>query len=111
MDIHAYPTDARTPVDREEAIRIAAEHLPGEIPETDRHIVEFADGFTVFDVRPLHAPSDRPIPVGGSVHVIDKETGAVSFWPTYPSDLIAAQYALMRESGRLIVEANWPDPD
>ncbi|MFF2086038.1 hypothetical protein ACFVVM_19860 [Nocardia sp. NPDC058176] len=111
MDIHAYPTGAHTPVDREEAARVAAEHLPAETPGTDRHIVEFADGFTVFDVRPLHAPPDRPIPVGGSVHVIDKATGAVSYWPTYPSEAIAAQYALMRESGRLIVEESWPDPD
>lgn len=111
MDIHAYPTDAHTPVDQEEATRIAAEHLPAEMPETDRHIVEFADGFTVFDVLPLHAPPDRPIPVGGSVHVIDKATGAVSFWPTYPSGVIAAQYALMRQLGQLIVEESWPDQD
>lgn len=110
MDIHAYPTGAHTPVDRAEAARIAAEHLP-EDPGTERHIVEFADGFTVFAANPRHAPPDRPLPIGGSVHVIDKATGAVSFWPTYPSGAIAARYALMRAAGELIVAESWPEED
>ncbi|MFE7719990.1 hypothetical protein ACFU44_13220 [Nocardia rhizosphaerihabitans] len=103
MDIHAYPTDAQTPVDRAEATRIAADHLP-PIPDTDHHIVEFTGGFVVFAVRPLHAPPDRPLPVGGSVHVIDKATGAVSYWPTYPCGVIAAQYA----TARVVVDDEWP---
>ncbi|MBC7305022.1 MAG: hypothetical protein H5T78_29255 [Nocardia sp.] len=111
MDIHAYPTDAQTPVDQAEAIRIAAEHLPADAPGHDRQIVEFADGFAVFAVEPLHAPPDRPIPVGGSVYVIDKQTGAVSFWPTYPSEVVAAHYTLLHAAGRLVVADAWPDQE
>ncbi|MBW0270742.1 hypothetical protein ATM97_06905 [Nocardia sp. MH4] len=107
MDIHAYPTDAQTPVDRAEATRIAADHLPPPIPATDRHIVEFAGGFVVYEVRPLHAPVDRPLPIGGSVYVIDKATGAVSYWPTYPCSAVAERY----EAGRVIVEDDWPEQD
>ncbi|MFD9546335.1 hypothetical protein ACFWBG_03060 [Nocardia salmonicida] len=111
MDIHAYPTDAHTPVDRAEATRLAAEHLPAEQSGHDRQIVEFADGFTVFAIAPLHAPSDRPIPIGGSVYVIDKATGAVSFWPTYPSGVVAEYYALLLAAGKLVVADTWPDQD
>ncbi|MFC9474554.1 hypothetical protein ACFTS5_20430 [Nocardia sp. NPDC056952] len=111
MDIHAYPTDAQTPVDRAEATRVAAEHLPVDLPGHDRQIVEFADGFAVFAVEPLHAPPDRPIPIGGSVYVIDKVTGAVSFWPTYPPGVIAAHYALLLAAGQLVVADSWPDQD
>ena len=107
MDIHAYPTDAQTPVDRAEAIRIAAEHLPADPSGHEREIIEFDAGFTVFAIAPLHAPPQRPVPIGGSVYVIDKATGAVSFWPTYPSDTVAAKYA----TGRVIVAETWPDQD
>ncbi|MGW5917595.1 hypothetical protein ACWFPY_01270 [Nocardia fluminea] len=111
MDIHAYPTDAQTPVDRAEAARVAAEHLPADLPGHERRIVEFADGFAVFAVQPLHAPPDRPIPIGGSVYVVDKATGAVSYWPTYPSGVIAAHYALVVAAGQLVVADAWPDQD
>ncbi|MGF0316863.1 hypothetical protein [Nocardia fluminea] len=111
MDIHAYPTDAQTPVDRAEAARVAAEHLPADLPGHERRIIEFDDGFTVFAVQPLHTPPDRPIPIGGSVYVIDKATGAVSFWPTYPSGVIAAHYALVVAAGQLVVADSWPDQD
>ncbi|MFE3541599.1 hypothetical protein ACFXK0_01340 [Nocardia sp. NPDC059177] len=107
MDIHAYPTDAQTPVDRAEATRIAADHLPADAPGADRQIVEFAGGFAVFAIQPEHAPPDRPIPVGGSVYVIDKASGAVSAWPTYPVSLIAAQYA----AARVLVADSWPEQD
>jgi len=96
VDIHAFATGAQTPVDRAEATRIAADHLPADAPGADRQITEFAGGFAVFAIRPEHAPPDRPMPVGGSVYVIDKATGAVSAWPTYPVSLIAAQYASAR---------------
>ncbi|MFD3703972.1 hypothetical protein ACFWUP_12540 [Nocardia sp. NPDC058658] len=111
MDIHAYRTDALTPVDRAEATRVAAEYLPADQPGHDRKIVEFADGFAVFAVQPLHAPPDRPIPIGGSVYVIDKATGAVSFWPTYPPGVIAAHYGLLLAADRLIVADEWPELD
>lgn len=111
MNIHAYPTDAHTPVDRAEATRVAAEHLPADLPGHNREIVEFADGFVVFAVQPLHAPPDRPIPIGGSVYVIDKATGAVSFWPTYPCGVIAAHYALLLAAGQLVIADSWPDQD
>ncbi|GEM32420.1 hypothetical protein NN3_34270 [Nocardia neocaledoniensis NBRC 108232] len=107
MDIHAYPTDARTPVDQAEATRIAETRLPAPEPGTERHVAEFDDGFIVLAVWPIATPAGRSRPVGGSVHVIDKETGAVSYWPTYPYELIAPLYA----TGRLIVEDEWPEQD
>ncbi|WP_336081163.1 hypothetical protein [Nocardia sp. SSK8] len=107
MDIHAFPTDAQTPVDRAEAARIAADHLPADAPDTERRIIEFPEGFAVFAVVRTNAPPDPPVPVGGSVYVIDKPTGAVSAWPTYPPALIAAHYA----TARLIVADDRPEPD
>ncbi|MFC4375046.1 hypothetical protein ACFO5K_13150 [Nocardia halotolerans] len=111
MDIHAFPTGAHTPVDQAEAAGIADRHLPTAAPGTERRIVEFAQGFTVHVVDPTHAPPDRPVVVPGSVYVIDKATAAVSCWPTYPSELVAEQYAHLLRTGRLIVADEWPEQD
>ncbi|MGW5314882.1 hypothetical protein [Nocardia thailandica] len=110
MDIHAYPTGARTPVDGEEAARIAARHLPDPPAGSGWHITEFEAGFTVVAVDPRPAAAHRPLTLGGTVHVVDKATGAVSFWPTYPGALVAELYGRMREEGTLIIDA-WPAPD
>ncbi|MFC4126306.1 hypothetical protein [Nocardia rhizosphaerae] len=107
MDIHAYPTDARTPVDQTEATRLAAAELPAPAPWTERHVAEFDTGFVVYDARPQRAAAGRAQPVGGSVYVIDRATGAVSFWPSYPCAVIAELYA----ARRVVVADGWPEQD
>ncbi|MGK8523644.1 hypothetical protein ACRS6B_19795 [Nocardia asteroides] len=117
MDIHAYPTEATTPVDLTEAHRIADRHLTnGDYTERGitYHLTEFDTCFVAVAAfaRPTHADPNSPLVlVGGSVCVIDKSTGAVSYWPTYPADLIADQYATALEEGRLIIEDSWPEDD
>ncbi|BDT96473.1 hypothetical protein IFM12275_64490 [Nocardia sputorum] len=117
MDIHAYPTEATTPVDLTEAHRIADHHLANG-DYADRGIAyrltEFDTCFVAVATfpRPPHAEPDSPlVVVGGSVCVIDKPTGAVSYWPTYPADLVADQYAAALRDGRLIIEDSWPEDD
>ncbi|MFQ6395786.1 hypothetical protein ACLMAJ_20255 [Nocardia sp. KC 131] len=117
MDIHAYPTKASTPVDLTEAERIADRYLSGD-DDVERGITnlltEFDCCFTVvaiFPPPPGTDPHARPAPpaIGGSVSVIDKSTGAVSYWPSYPTDLVAEQYADALRTGRLIIEPDWPE--
>ncbi|MEV0299438.1 hypothetical protein [Nocardia sp. NPDC050710] len=115
MEVHAYPTEATVPVDLAEAQRIADLHLsdPDDIAAGIRNVVtEFDGGFIVIAV--VGAATEAPVPppaIGGSVCVIDKSTGAVSFWPSYPTTLVAEQYTEMLNSGSLVVEDEWPDPD
>ncbi|WP_454195861.1 hypothetical protein [Nocardia sp. Marseille-Q1738] len=116
MDIHAYPTEAPTPVDLPEAHRITDRYLTGD-DHTARgityRITEFDICFVaiaVFD-GPPHADPNAPVVVGGSVCVIDKPTGAVSYWPTYPATMIADQYTAALQDGRLIIEDGWPEED
>ncbi|WP_405177640.1 hypothetical protein OG225_25625 [Nocardia sp. NBC_01377] len=115
MEVHAYPTEATVPVDLAEARRIADLHLrdPDDAADDIGSVVtEFDAGFTVVAVRGTAEADRLPKPaIGGSVCVIDKSTGAISFWPTYPTALIAEQYAVMRDTGRLVVEDSWPDPE
>ncbi|MGW4774299.1 hypothetical protein ACWEO2_40440 [Nocardia sp. NPDC004278] len=119
MDIHAYPTEATIPVDLAEAQRIA-DHYLSRADDADRGIsnllTEFDSCFTVvaiFAPPPGIDPHRHPLPpaIGGSVCVIDKPTGAVSYWPTYPTDLVAEQYTRAMQSGRLIIEDGWPEDD
>ncbi|WP_280252043.1 hypothetical protein [Nocardia abscessus] len=117
MDIHAYPTEATTPVDLTEAHRIVGHHLTnGDYAERGITYLlrEFDTCFVAVAAfpRPPQADPDSPqVVVGGSVCVIDKPTGAVSFWPTYPADLVADQYTTALEDGRLIIEDSWPEDD
>ncbi|MEV0711671.1 hypothetical protein [Nocardia aurea] len=115
MEVHAYPTESTVPVDLAEARRIADLYLrdPDDAADDIGSVVtEFDAGFTVVAVRGTAEAGRLPAPaIGGSVCVIDKSTGAISFWPTYPTALIAEQYAAMRDTGRLVVEDSWPGPE
>ncbi|MBH0781662.1 hypothetical protein [Nocardia bovistercoris] len=116
MYVHAYPTDVSGPVDLDLARRIVDRHLsePGDrAAGITRVITEFDTGFTVIGVRGTPAADPRVLPpptVGGSVYVIDKDTGAVSFWPTYPVTLVAESYSATVRAGGLIIADRWPDP-
>ncbi|MEU7766948.1 hypothetical protein AB0B25_17700 [Nocardia sp. NPDC049190] len=117
MDIHAYPTEAATPVDQSEAHRIARRYLSNDDDAArgiTHRITEFDTCFVVVAVFPRSRSTDPNVPmvvVGGSVCVIDKPTGAVSFWPTYPADLVAEQYAAALRDDRLVIEDDWPEED
>ncbi len=115
MDIHAYPTEANTPVDLAEAQRIADHYLSTD-DGISNLLTEFDAGFTVVAVfLPLPGidPHQSPLPpvIGGSVCVIDKSTGAISYWPTYPAAVVAEQYTQAMRSGRLVIEDTWPEDD
>ncbi|MGO4612722.1 hypothetical protein AB4305_11415 [Nocardia sp. 2YAB30] len=117
MDIHAYPTEASTPVDQSEARRIAKRYLSND-DDAERgityQITEFDTCFVAAAVFPPSPSADPNVPllvVGGSVCVIDKPTGAVSYWPTYPTDIVAEQYAAALRDDRLIIEDSWPKDD
>ena len=117
MQIHAYPTDARVPVDLAEAHRVTERHLtdPRDLPVgITRIVTEFAAGFTVVAVRDAKPDLPEAFPpsvVHGSVCVIDRATGAVSYWPTYPGDVVAEMYTEILRTGELVVAADWPDPE
>ncbi|WP_433710989.1 hypothetical protein ACQP2U_32700 [Nocardia sp. CA-084685] len=113
MDIHAYPTEANTPVDLAEAQRLADHYLPADDGIINL-LTEFDAGFTVVAIiapAPGIDPHKPPLPptIGGSVCVIDKPTGAISYWPTYPTAAVAEQYTQAMQSGRLIIEDSWPE--
>ncbi|MFC9894329.1 hypothetical protein ACFVMC_11600 [Nocardia sp. NPDC127579] len=106
MRVHAYPTDAAVPVALAEAERIAATHLsdPGDSTAGVENVVtEFDSCFTVVPVTPTPADRTAPPPLA-PVSVIDKATGAISFWPAYPVALVAEQYA----ATDLVIEDDWP---
>jgi hypothetical protein len=119
MDIHAYPTKAATPVNLAEAQRIADTYLSAADDAEwgiTKLLTEFDSCFTVvaiFPPPPGTDPHTPPLPpaIGGSICVIDKATGAVSYWPSYPTSLVAEQYADMLRTGRLIIEPDWPTED
>ncbi|WP_228003092.1 hypothetical protein [Nocardia australiensis] len=119
MDIHAYPTAASTPVNLTEAERIADQYLPtadDAEPGITNLLTEFDSGFTVVAIflPPPGTDPHTPLPpptVGGSVYVIDKATGAVSFWPSYPTDLVAELYAEALRTDGLIIDPDWPEED
>ncbi|MEV6321172.1 hypothetical protein AB0M45_08230 [Nocardia sp. NPDC051787] len=117
MDIHAYPTEAPTPVDLPEAHRITDRYLTAgdhAARGITYHITEFDTCFVAvafFDGPPHADPNVPVVVVGGSVCVIDKPTGAVSYWPTYPATMVADQYTAALQDGRLIIEDDWPEED
>ncbi|MFI6365930.1 hypothetical protein ACIBG0_24600 [Nocardia sp. NPDC050630] len=115
MDIHAYPTEANTPVDLAEAQRLADHYLSTD-DGISNLLTEFDAGFTVVAIiapAPGIDPHKPPLPptIGGSVCVIDKPTGAISYWPTYPAAAVAELYTQAMQSGRLIIEDSWPEED
>ncbi|WP_194814893.1 hypothetical protein [Nocardia sp. XZ_19_385] len=110
MQVHAYPTDATVPVQLPEAERIAASHLsdPGDAAGGVEHVVtEFDSCFTVVAI--VRSTADQTIaPPLTPVSVIDKATGAVSYWPSYPVTVVAERYGAALADNGLIVEDEWP---
>ncbi|MEV6387367.1 hypothetical protein [Nocardia xishanensis] len=106
-----------TPVDLPAAEDIAAEYLcsPEDRAAGITNVVtEFEGGFVVVAIHGPVPEGDSPLPppvIGGSVSVIDKATGAVSYWPTYPVDLVAEHYDQMLRTGKLVIADDWPNPD
>ncbi|GAA5085239.1 hypothetical protein GCM10023319_31030 [Nocardia iowensis] len=116
MDIHAYPTECTTPVTLAEAERLAERYLSFDDDAgrgiTNR-ITEFDSCFVVVAIFvPPPSTESRtpptPLPIGGTVSTIDKATGAITLWPTYPPDLVAEHHEAALRAGRLIIEETWP---
>ncbi|MEU8901823.1 hypothetical protein [Nocardia sp. NPDC048505] len=110
MQVHAYPTDAAVPVALPEAERIAATHLsdPGDaVAGVENEITEFESCFTVVARVPSTADRTAAPPLA-PVAVIDKATGAVSYWPSYPVALVAERYGAMLGDDGLVIVDEWP---
>lgn len=115
---HAYPAECTVPVSPEEAERIARRHLISpELAEQGYSLAveEFEACFTV-RVRPnprdaAPAGPPRPPEPGGAVDVIDKETGGVTFWPSWPTAAVAAAYQEAKLAGQVELLGAWPDAE
>ena len=113
----AYVTDGPPPVDLAQARLLAERYLVPEVgllPEGARlHVVEFDSCFTVVKITsappvgedgiPLH-----PVEPGGGVTVIDKETGAFSFFPSWGESFAAEKFAEAKSAGEVEYVAQWP---
>lgn len=116
MDIHAYPTECTTPVTPAEAERLAERYLAFDEhtgPGIANRITEFDSCFVVVAVFAPPAPTESdtapsPLPIGGTVSTIDKASGAITLWPTYPVDVVAGHHATAVHNGTLIIEDTWP---
>ena len=117
MKMPAYATDARPPIDLAQAHLLVERYLVpdvGLLPEgATLDISEFASCFTVVkrlppppvgeDGIPLH-----PVEPGGGVTVIDKETGAISFWPSWGTSFAAQKFAEAKAAGEIEHKTEWP---
>lgn len=119
MTWRAYPAECTTPVSPEEAERIARRYLvPSTLAEGGYSLAieEFEDCFTV---RTRPRPQPHPDPAaplappqpGSAVNVIDKETGGVTFWPSWPMDAVAAAYREAKLAGQVELLSEWPAAD
>ncbi|MBF6544854.1 hypothetical protein [Nocardia brasiliensis] len=116
MDIHAYPTECTTPVTLAEAERLAERYLAFDADAgrgVTNRITEFDSCFVVVATFAPPAPTESrtppgPLPIGGTVSTIDKASGAITLWPTYPPDVVAGHHAAAVQNGTFIVEETWP---
>ncbi|NDU75078.1 hypothetical protein GWI34_20965 [Actinomadura sp. DSM 109109] len=78
------------PVDRAEAWRRADGHFRRCGRPVPLIIEDFPDGFVA---RAADGPADEPAPL----LVVDRDTGALSRWPSMPVDVLACEYTRYRE--------------
>ncbi|MBR7836013.1 hypothetical protein KDL01_22245 [Actinospica durhamensis] len=112
----AYATDCHPPIDAAEARRLAELHLVPEAglpPDTSLRLTEFASCFTVTKLVPPPPVGTDGIPLhptepGRGVVVIDKETGAFSFWPSLAEISVAEAFTAAKAAGGLEYVADWP---
>lgn len=113
----AYATDARPPIGTAQARLLAERYLvpaAGLPAGTSLEISEFASCFTVVKVTPPPPVGADGIPLhpvepGRGVAVIDKETGAISFWPSWGTSFAAAKFAEAKAAGMIEDVAGWSE--
>jgi hypothetical protein len=113
---HAYPAQCTTPVSLEEAERIARRYLVTRAETQAGYslvIEEYGPCFTVLTRPEATPPADptappRPPQPGSAVSVIDKETGGVSFWPSWPMEQVAQAYQEAKLAGEITFLDEWP---
>lgn len=119
MTWRAYPAECTIPVSRSEAERIARRYLvPSTLAEEGYSLAieEFDACFTVRarpNPRVAADPTAPPAPPqpGSAVNVIDKETGGVTFWPSWPENAVAAAYQEAKLAGQVELLSEWPTAD
>jgi len=117
MKMPAYATDARPPIDLDQARQLVERYLVpdvGLLPEgATLDISEFASCFTVVKRLPSPPVGEdgiplRPVEPGGGVTVIDKENGAISFWPSWGTSFAVEKFEEAKAAGEIEYVAQWP---
>ena len=100
-----------------EAERIVREYLYSQENRDRGDLIVIEEHELCFTVRvqpkpaPPADPSAPPRPpanMGAGVSVIDKENGGVTFWPSWPMEVVAAAYREARLAGDVELAADWP---
>lgn len=116
----ALPAGGSTPVTHAEAERIAYHYLYSEQNRERGDLVVVQEHEACFTVRvqprPVASadPSAPPLPPansGSGVSVIDKENAGVTFWPSWPAEVVAKAYQDAKAAGEVELAAEWPQAE
>jgi hypothetical protein len=112
----AYPAECTTPVSPEEAERIARRYLVSAALVDDGYSLAIDEFDACFTVRTRANSSQdagstvlRPPQPGSAVSVIDKGTGGVTFWPSWPAAAVASAYQEAKLAGDVELLGEWPE--
>lgn len=116
MKWQAYPAECTTPVSPAEAERIARRYLVSDREVAEGYSLVLEEHEICYTMRTRPAPKPvtdptvppRPPEPGQSVTVIDKETGGVTFWPSWPMATVAQAYKEAKLAGNVELLDEWP---
>jgi hypothetical protein len=113
----AYATDCHPPIDLEQAHLLVQRYLVPEVgllPEgAVLDVDDFGPCFTIVKRTPSPPVGEDGIPLhpvepGGGVTILDKETGEISFWPSWGTSYAVEKYAEAKAAGDIEHFAEWP---
>jgi hypothetical protein len=115
----AFPAECTTPVSPAEAERIAWRYLVSDHEVEEGYSLVIEEYEICFTVRtrpkpqPVSEPMAPPMPPepGQSVTVIDKETGGVTFWPSWAMHTVAEAYKEANLAGNVELLDEWPSAE